>query len=155
LAFGYGGSPAQPASIHIYDLETHQTSKVKGSDGISSPRWSPDGRYIVGIKDDLQNLMLFDLGSQKWSRIASGGLAYPTSSRDSRYVYFDNRRHDDWAIYRVRIADRKVERFLSLKGIEPPRDLLGEYWGLAPDDSVLVLKNAAAREIYALDWEAP
>jgi eukaryotic-like serine/threonine-protein kinase len=155
LAFGSGGPGTQPSSIHIYDLGTHQTSKVKGSDGIFSPRWSPDGRYIVGITDDNQNLMLLDLRSQKWSKIASVGVGSPRWSRDSRYVYFDNRRRDDWTICRVGITDRKVERFLSLKGIEPPRDPLGEYAGLASDDSILVLKNAAAREIYALDWERP
>ena len=155
LAFGYGGSPAQPASIHIYGLETHQTSKVKGSDGISSPRWSPDGRYIVAVTSDSQNLTLFDLRTQKWSTIASvGGAGFQVWSRDSRYVYFDNCRLEDWAVYRVAIADRKVERFLSLKGISRPPDI-DAYVGLAPDDSVLVPRSAVAPEIYALDWEAP
>jgi eukaryotic-like serine/threonine-protein kinase len=158
LAFGSIGSGAQPSSIHLYDLGTHQTSKVKGSDGIFSPRWSPNGRYMVGITDDNQNLMLFDLRSKKWSEIASiaSGLGSPMWSRDSRYVYFQNGGRGDWAVYRVGIADRKVERFLSLKGIEMPLGDLDEgYVGLAPDDSILVLKNAGAREIYALDWEAP
>ncbi len=59
-----------------------------------------------------------------------------------------------WAVYLVYISDRKVERFLSLNGIEPPVGFDG-YVGLAPDDSVLVLKNVVSREIYALDWEAP
>ena len=48
----------------------------------------------------------------------------------------------------------RSERFLSLKGISRPPDI-DAYVGLAPDDSVLVLRSAAAPEIYALDWEAP
>ena len=153
LVFGYPASPTQPASIHLYDLETHQISKVAGSDGIFSPRWSPDGRYIAGITWDDQNLMLFDSRTQKWTTAASGSIGWPSWSRDSKYIYFDNGT-GDWKVYRVRIADRKVEQVVSLKGIEAPGDL-ESYVGLEPDDSVLVLKNIVSREIYALDVELP
>jgi len=153
LVFGYPASPPQPASIHLYDLETHRISKVAGSDGIFSPRWSPDGRYIAGITWDDQNLMLFNLRTQKWATAASGSIGWPSWSRDSKYIYFDNGT-GDWKVYRVRIADSKVEQVASLKGIEPPGDP-ASYVGLAPDDSVLVLKNIVSREIYALDVELP
>lgn len=83
LVFGYNASPPQPASIDSYDLETHQISKVAGSDGIFSPRWSPDGRFIAGITWDDQNLMLFDLRTQKWTTAASGSVGWPSWSRDS------------------------------------------------------------------------
>jgi Tol biopolymer transport system component len=155
LAFGYKALPPEPASIHIYNLETHSVSKVAGSDGIYSPRWSPDGRYIAGLSSGGQNLMLFDFQTQSWAPLASDGFGWHMWSHDSRYVYFDNAKTGDWGVFRVRVADGKVERFLSLKGIDAPPSWEENYVGLAPDDSVFVLKNVVSREIYALDWEAP
>ncbi len=38
------------------------------------------------------------------------------------------------------------------------QDLQGGFggWnGLAPDDSPLVMRDAAVQEVYALDWQAP
>jgi hypothetical protein len=32
---------------------------------------------------------------------------------------------------------------------------VGEWNGLAPDDSPLILRDVATQEIYALNWEAP
>ncbi len=29
------------------------------------------------------------------------------------------------------------------------------WFGLAPDDSLLVLRDVGSQEIYAIDWEAP
>jgi eukaryotic-like serine/threonine-protein kinase len=154
LVFCYWASPDEPASIHMYNLETHQISKVPGSDGIYSPRWSPDGRFILGVTWDDLNLMLFDLQTQKWATVASRHIGWPMWSHDSEYIYFDDGTPGDWAVYRVRISDRKVERVVSLQGMQSPSGF-GNYVGLARDDSVLVLTKMVGREIYALDWEAP
>jgi hypothetical protein len=32
---------------------------------------------------------------------------------------------------------------------------VGQWLGLAPDDSLLVLRDVGTHEIYALDWDAP
>ena len=36
--------------IWIYDLAKQTSTKVAGSDGLWSPRWSPDGKYFVALK---------------------------------------------------------------------------------------------------------
>jgi hypothetical protein len=47
-----------------------------------------------------------------------------------------------------------VEQVVSVKGFQ-----LTGYWGnwlgLAPDDSPLLLKDTGSQEIVALDWQAP
>lgn len=55
---GYAGDPA--SSIRILDLATHQISKLPGSEGMFSPSWSPDGRYISALSADMKRLLLFD-----------------------------------------------------------------------------------------------
>jgi hypothetical protein len=56
----------------------------------------------------------------------------------------------------VRLADRKLERVVSLKGFRRAMGTNGVgFWsGLTPDDSPLVMRNIGSQEVYALDWEA-
>jgi WD40 repeat protein len=137
--------------IRILDLRTHQTSVLPGSKGLFSPRWSPDGRYIAAIPASGFGFILFDFTTQKWTELTKVLIGYPSWSRDSKYIYFDG--GDDPAFYRVRIADHKLERLVSLKNLR--RAGYGYWTGLGPDDSPLLLRDVGTEEIYALDWQVP
>jgi len=159
----FGQPPYVRASaLYFLELQSRRLSKVPGSDGLISPRWSPDGQRIVAMPAIDQSamweawrskkLLLFDLETQKWSELADAPvITSPAWSRDGKYVYFDT----DAAIQRVRVSDRKVERVADLGGV--PRIVLdlGPWLGLDPDDSPLILRSTSNDEIYALDWEAP
>jgi Tol biopolymer transport system component len=134
------------------DLKTREVTTLAGSDGLYSPRCSPDGRYIAALRQGPETLMLFDFSTQKWVQVEQIVVGFPSWSRDSKYIYFDSQ-GGDRAFYRVRISDHKLERLVSLKDLR----LTGDFaWtGLAPDDSPLVLRDVGTQEIYALDWEAP
>jgi eukaryotic-like serine/threonine-protein kinase len=150
----FGGVPTDDNSaIHVVDLDSHHVSTLPGSKGLYSPRWSPDGRYIVAMPTDSLSLELFDLQTQKWSQIAKVRAGFPTWSRDGQYVYF-LRWLDKPAVLRVRIADRKVEQVTDLTNL-PTTGNIGPWFGLGPDDSLLLLKDIGTQDIYALDWEAP
>ena len=60
-----------PQAVHIYilDFTTHRISSLPGSQGLFSPHWSPDGRYIAALSSDSQRIMLFDFKTQKWSEL--------------------------------------------------------------------------------------
>jgi hypothetical protein len=58
------------------------------------------------------------------------------------------------SVYRVRVADRKVEWMVSLKG-HRRTGTFGNWMGLTPDDSPLLLLDVGIQEIYALDWQLP
>jgi Tol biopolymer transport system component len=145
---GGGGKPA----IHLMDLKTRQVSTLPDSEGLYSPRPSPDGRYIAAIRSGPEVLLVFDLAAQKWIDLTTVGVGFPSWSHDSKYVYFDT--WEGNALYRVRVSDRKLERLASLKGVRRT-GVVFNWSGLAPDDSFLVLRDIGTQEIYALDWEAP
>jgi Tol biopolymer transport system component len=158
LAFG-GYPPGQvqvpgKVAIHVLNLNTHQLSTVPGSEGLWSPRWSPDGRYMAALSTDGQTLLRFDFKSQRWTELTKAHFEYPSWSRDSAYIYF-NTSDDDAAFFRVRIRDRKVERIVSLKNLPRNAGTFGAWAGLAPDGSPLFQRDSTFNEIYALDWEAP
>ena len=69
IVFG-GNSPNPNTSIRILDVKTQQISTLPGSQGLFSPRWSPDGRYIVALPPNRNILTLFDFATQRWEEIA-------------------------------------------------------------------------------------
>jgi Tol biopolymer transport system component len=142
--------------ISILDLETKKVSDLPGAESLFSPRWSPDGKYIAAITTDSQKLMLFDRATARWSELATmTTIGYPSWSHDGQYLYFDTILSDDPAFFRIRILDRKLERLVSLKGVQRFWGELGEWTGLAPDDSLLLVRDTSNQEVYALDWQAP
>ena len=149
----FGGVFSALDGIHIFDLKTRQVSTLPGSDKLFSPRWSPDGRYMVGMPADSLGLRLFDFKTQKWAVLSDTAAGYPGWSQDGKYVYF-LQQEPDVGVFRVGIRNRKVEQVVSVKGFQ-----LTGYWGmwlgLAPDDSPLLLKDTGSQEIVALDWDAP
>jgi serine/threonine protein kinase len=152
IAFGSG--PADPATaVRILDVKTNQISTLPGSKGLFSPRWSPDGRYIVAMPLESRSLMLFDFSTQKWDEIAKITCGFPNWSKNSDYVYVLHEENDP-AVVRVRLRDHKVERVAELKNFRQA----GFYnvgLSLAPDDSPLLLRDTGTQEIYALDWQVP
>ena len=149
----FSGDPSVATAIRVVDLKTHQVSTLPGSEGLFSPRWSPDGRYIAAMPADSQSVVLFDFKAQRWSKLAKGNAGYPSWSKDGQYVYF-LRYLNDPAVLRVRISDRKVEQVVDLKNFRTG-GYFGFWLGVAPDDSPLLLRDTGSQEIYALDWEAP
>ena len=155
LAFGENSLNNQGSAVYLLDLKTRNASKLPGSDGLYSPRWSPDGRFIAAITLDSLKLMLFDLTSQKWTELAKIFVAYPVWSKDARYLYFDGILDNQEGYFRVRITDGKLERIFSLKGFQAAGGAFGNWTGLAPDESPLLVRDASIQEIYALDWNTP
>jgi eukaryotic-like serine/threonine-protein kinase len=153
LAFGENSLNNQGSAVYTLDLKTRIVTKLPGSDGLYSPRWSPNGRYIAAIPLDSLKLMIFDRTTQKWSELAKLFVAYPTWSRDGRYIYFDGTLDNKESIFRVQVPSGKLERLFSLDGFHPAGGPFGIWSGLAPDGTPLLVRDASIQEIYALDWE--
>jgi hypothetical protein len=98
--------------------------------------------------------MLFDLRAQRWSELVKRELNWLNWSRDGRHVFFEQHGAQH-AVMRVAIGNRAVEEVVSLQNVKRT-GVNGSFWfGLAPDDSPLVLHDNGTQEIYALDWKEP
>jgi Tol biopolymer transport system component len=150
----YGGQSGDATSaIRILDLASHQVSDLPDSQGLFSPRWSPNGRYILALSADSMKLLLFDFQTQKLTELAKGPIGWLSWSKDGGSVYV-LRYKGRGAVLKIRISDHKAEQMVDLNNfITGGR--YGGWLGLAPDDSILLLRDAGTQDVYALDWEGP
>ena len=160
LAFGRNSNSLRGSkenAIFTLDLKTRQVVAVPDSAALFSPRWSPDGRYLLATTASFDKLVLFDFSRRKWEDlVAKGSPNYPNWSKDSQYVYFSDPFVRNLPSYRVHVSDHKLEHLVNLA--DYGRLAIGRFgwWtGLAPDDSILAIRDISVQEIYALDWEAP
>ncbi|PYJ79025.1 MAG: hypothetical protein DME69_06380 [Verrucomicrobia bacterium] len=130
-------------------MRNHTESILEGSAGFTAPNWSPDGNWVAAFGFAPRRLMLFDTKSRQWSELAKIETEYNLGiwSPDSKYIYYDTT--DE--VFRIRLSDRKVEKVAGFKGISRNPDT--PWFGLAPDGSVLIIRDDSTRQIYSLDWE--
>lgn len=134
--------------VRILDLVRHQVTTLPGSEGLYSPRWSPDGHNLLAVTLDSLVTKVFNFSTQQWSALKSGPIAFPEWSHDSRFIYYISW-SDDPAVLRTNVADGKTERVANLNG-EQYTGFYSVWMSLDPTDSPLMLCDRGSHDIYAL-----
>jgi WD40 repeat protein len=138
-----------PKSIQMVDLATKLVSTVPGSEGLFSPRWSPDGRYLVAMPLDQRKLQLFDFASKKWTELGTGSFNNPVWSKDGKYICYQS--YDEGSpIWRLQIAGGRTERIADFRDLQPGATV--GYWGIASEDAPIVSFRFLTADIYSVDW---
>ena len=143
------GSP----SIHMLNVASGQVSDLPGSRGLFSPRWSPDGKYLLAMTSDSSAMKLFDFQTRRWTEIAKGTFSWPNWSRDSQYIFVKDL-SGKGTLDRIRISDHQLDRVVVLKDFVVT-GLGGGSETLAPDGSPLLLRDRGTQDVYSLDWVKP
>ena len=136
------------SSLHIFDLDRHIASAIPGSEGLFAPSWSPDGNYIVALKEPGNALQLLNVKTGNWSPIAqhsSGGWAFMNWSHDGHFLFALN----SSSIYRFEIPGGRPVSVAKLDGVHLA-GVFGAWFGLDPNDGFLLLRDIGARDIYSL-----
>jgi WD40 repeat protein len=144
----------RPITIQRVNLRTGVAAAVPGSEGLFSPRWSPDGRVLAALSRDSLELHLYDFESGRWRVLLKEQrqISYPEWSHDSRALFVT----EGPARLRVAMADGRRDVAAVLAGLRPAFTPFGfgSWFGVGPDDSVLALRDVSVRELFALDLEA-
>jgi Tol biopolymer transport system component len=157
IMYGYFWND-QKMSIRVANLKTHQVTTVPGSEGLFSPRWSPNGQYIAALSPDFTKVMIFDFATQKWTNWftePAGAVSYPVWSADSKYIYFDDLVTDEESIRRVKVGERQPESVFVLRGIERYPGQFGLWLGRTTDGSWMFVRDRSTQEVYQLTMELP
>ena len=139
------------SAIFLFNMKTGAVTMLPASDGLLDPRWSPDGSYIAAMTMDSQNLLLFNVQTKIWDRLAKIGIGYMSWSKDSKYLYFDTFGTAP-SVVRIGLRDRAIEKVVDLGALRRTWGRYGPWLGLGPDDAPLASRDAGIQEIYAAQW---
>ena len=150
IVFSKSGKTSTVA-IYRLELKTRKVTSIPGSDGLFSPRVSPNGRYISALTSGQTKLMLLDTHTNHWSNLMDGEwIGYNEWSHDGRYIYFRENRGGSGKLVRVSVKDHTSEQVLDLKNFPQLQDAFTAWIGLTPDDSPLLMRDRSVQELYAL-----
>jgi DNA-binding winged helix-turn-helix (wHTH) protein/Tol biopolymer transport system component len=143
--------PGQNSPLRIMDLDHRALSAIPGTEGYLYPVLSPSGRYLSARHND--SIIALDLETHRARELATqaGDLGSTQWSRDGRYVYFNRFLGTAPAFYRVSIADLSSKRLMVLDQFSAGGSF-GVSSTLAPDGSLLLMRDLGGVDIYAIDW---
>jgi Tol biopolymer transport system component len=153
----YGNVKCEEAGtcqIHKIDLSNQSETTIPGSEGLGTARWSPDGQYVAALDSERHKVLVFDVKSQQWRELAQGVNGNDLSwSADSRSLYASRPNGSDPEILRISLADDKVETAVDLSAFSKLTGHIDTWFTLAPDGSIIFLRELGGEEIYALRYK--
>jgi len=145
-------------NIQVADVKSHTASILPGSDGLFSPRWSPDGRYlaVIGVQGSTK-LMLYDFRAKHWSDwfTETNNITYLEWSSDSQDLSWDNFGTAHPACRRIKVGEHQAQDVFAIKDLHRYVGILGSWSGEAPDGSRTFTRDLSTQDVYALDVDLP
>jgi DNA-binding winged helix-turn-helix (wHTH) protein/Tol biopolymer transport system component len=140
--------------LRVLDLVSHKITTLPGSEGVWSPRWSPNGRFIAGLYNGFTGGMkILDMETHRWSFLQEKDeVDFPTWSSNSQFIYFLRPSSDDPGVFRVRVPDGAEERVADLRGFRHT-GAFTLWLGLDPTDTPMLIRDVGTDDIYALTLE--
>ncbi len=90
LLYGVSTSSArEDVYLRLVDLENGKVSKFDGSEGLFSPRWSPDGSMVAALRwGGTRNLMLYHFQDHRWVQLTEQQCRWPAWSPDGKSILY-------------------------------------------------------------------
>ena len=147
------GKEPGPREIYLLDVQSGKIEVLPGSDGLFSPRWSPDGQWIAALSLDQKKVMLFNWHTRAWSLLADTSAADPIWSRDSKTLYVHAFLTDEQPILRLSVPSGEKQVIADLSDIQLKDAENYFFSGLTPNNEPLVLPRVGTSNLYSLDLD--
>ncbi len=149
------GKESGPHAIQIINLRTLESETIPGSEGMFSPRWSPDGRWIAALSLNQKSLMLYDVAQHRWKDLAQTSAADPCWSTDSKSLYVHAFLAEHQPILKIGVPGGEMHVVADLGNFHDRTTVNYFFGGLTPASEPLVQPRIGAGNLYALDLKVP
>jgi Tol biopolymer transport system component/DNA-binding winged helix-turn-helix (wHTH) protein len=148
----YGRDPydeQQDIALYRFEVKSGRVERIPGSDGLFAPLCSPDGHWLITQTTASDHvLVLFDLKTGQRTNLSQRKGDYPFWSPDSQYVYFNTLMAGPPGIFRLHVPDGKETKIMDVDFATT--GVFGRWSGLAPDGSILLLRDHQQSDVYEL-----
>ncbi len=154
IAFGATPNPdtGGEASIHVLHRNANRVEVLPGSQGLHSPAWSPDGRFLAAVRADTREVTLLDFGEKRWTRpLRSSRAGYLSwSSSGDRLFFLAGTSIREQVVNAFYPDTGEVKTVAEFSGIQRPVFSFGDWIGIDPEGAPLALRDLSSEEI--LSW---
>ncbi|HEX4155407.1 MAG TPA: winged helix-turn-helix domain-containing protein [Acidobacteriaceae bacterium] len=138
-------------TLHILHLDTGAVEEIPNSNGLFSPRWSPDGRWIAALTLDQRQVRLFTIANHTWTTLSVPSGADPVWSSDSRYLYLHASLDPAQPIDRVGIPDGHVDEVVRLADSRENDAVDFVFGGLTEQNEPLIRARVFTGNFYSMN----
>ncbi len=137
-------------------LKTSQITSVPDSEDLHMPRWSPYGRYIAAIDGNRTKLMLFDISSQGWVKLAqSNSVSFPVGSADGADIFYQDMSAPGQPLYRVHLPSGSRAIVASFEKALAAGIVRCVFTGLSPSGAPMIAFDRSNSDIYGARLSLP
>ncbi len=142
-------------TLQIIHLSTRQMQEIPNPEDLFSPRWSPNGQWIVALTLDQKTVMLYDVARRHWQQLASTSAADPVWSSDSKAIYVHAFLADREPILKIEVPSGVMQTVADLGNFHDGEAANYFFGGVTPRGEPLVQPRVGTGNLYALDLTAP
>ena len=136
-------------------IQLTNREKIAHFADLFSPRWSPDGRWIVELTLDQKVILLYDVARRHWQRLASTSAADPVWSSNSKAIYVHAFRADREPILRVDVPSGAMRTVADLANFHSGEVANYFFGGTTLRGEPLVQPRVGTGNLYTLDLASP
>jgi len=146
-----GCEDTNTCGLRRLDPDSGTDEPIEGSEGLRTARWSYDGEYIAALDPVRHQLVVLNLKDGHWKMLADNVTGDDVNwSHNSRFIYVDSPQGEKPVIERVRVKDGQRTVVVNLSALRALSGSMDNWFGLAPDDSVILARRLNSSEIYTL-----
>jgi Tol biopolymer transport system component/DNA-binding winged helix-turn-helix (wHTH) protein len=144
------------SQLQILNVATGAITKLPGTEGLTQPRWSPDGAHLAAIEGRTHRILVSDAEGRVWSFLADAlspsGIYW---SADGKSLYFQDSGDAEKSVYRVRMGEHTKEKVLGFGPWLTTGAAECHFTGVGPDGSIYATIDHGGTDLYALDLNLP
>jgi Tol biopolymer transport system component len=138
-------------TIELFNLQSQARRTVPHSEGLFSPRWSPDGKWIAALSLAQDKVMLFDVANQRWTELASTSASDPIWSNDSKAIFVHAFLAENQPVIKISVPSGEVIVVASSADFHSGEPADYFFGGLTPEDFPLVRPRVGTGNLFTLD----
>lgn len=144
------------SQLQVLDTRDGSVRRLPGTDGLTQPRWSPDGRHLAAVEQRTHRILLSDEEGKIWTFLAE--VQDPSSlhwSADGKALYFQDSGDPEKTVYRIRMSSHSKEKILGFGPWLTNGAAQCHFTGVGPDSSIYATIDHGGTDLYALDLHLP